>query len=70
MFAHSFGAQHTNYLPAPKDILLVLECSLQEFYNGCLKKVSFERKRLMHDGKTARAKREDMEVEVKPGFSD
>ncbi len=54
MFAASFGATNTNYLPAPKDIKVTLECTLQEFYNGCMKKVSYERKKLLHDGKTAR----------------
>lgn len=70
MFASSFGALNDNHLPAPKDIVLTLECTLQEFYNGCMKKVVYERKKLLHDGKTARAQRHEMDVEVKPGFSD
>lgn len=28
MFAASFGATNTNYLPAPKDIKVTLECTL------------------------------------------
>ena len=69
MFATSFGASNDT-LPAPKDIKITLECTLQEFYNGCMKKVVYERKKLLHDGKTARAQRQEMDVEVKPGFSE
>ena len=70
MFANSFGATQDIHLPAPKDIVITLECTLLEFYNGCMKKVVYERKKLLHDGKTARAQRHEMEVEIKPGFSE
>jgi DnaJ-class molecular chaperone len=70
MFATSFGATNDIHLPPPKDIVITLECTLIEFYNGCMKKVTYERKKLLHDGKTARAQRHEMEVEIKPGFSE
>lgn len=50
--------------------MIILECSLSEFYNGCLKKIEFERELLTHDGKTTKSNKEEMHVEVKPGFSE
>jgi DnaJ family protein B protein 4 len=50
--------------------VIVLECSLYEFYNGCLKKVEFEREILTHDGRNTRPQREELNIEVKPGFSE
>lgn len=49
---------------------MTLDCSLHEFYNGCLKKIEFEREILTHDGRTTKPERIEMNVEVKPGFSE
>jgi hypothetical protein len=35
-----------------------------------LKKIEFERDVLTHDGKTTKPVREEMNIEVKPGFSE
>jgi DnaJ-class molecular chaperone len=50
--------------------VITLECTLQEFYNGCLKKIDFDRDVLTHDGRTTKPVKEDMNIEVKPGFSE
>ena len=70
MLGSAFGGKNQPLLPAPADIEVTLECTLHEFYNGCLKKLSYERQQLMHDGKTTRPKQEEINVEVKPGFSE
>jgi DnaJ family protein B protein 13 len=70
MFGDSFGALNSVIHPAPKDIKLTITCTLTEFYNGCLKKISYNRLGLMHDGRTQREIPVDIEVEVKPGFSE
>jgi len=57
-------------LPAPADIHVTLEVSLHELYNGCLKKVAYERKVLQLDGRSTKAQPEELSVEVKPGYSD
>ncbi|CDW91696.1 UNKNOWN [Stylonychia lemnae] len=70
MFGDAFGGQNQPSFPAPSDIVITLECTLYEFYNGCLKKVDFDREVLSHDGRTTRPQKEEMNIEVKPGFSE
>lgn len=70
MFGDSFGALNSVTHPAPKDIKVTIACTLSELYNGCLKKITYYRLGLMHDGRTQRELPVDFEVEVKPGFSD
>lgn len=70
MFGDAFGGQRYPLNPAPEDIVVSLECTLYEFYNGCLKKIEFERDVLSHDGRTTRPEKEELNIEVKPGFSE
>ena len=70
MFGDSYGALNSVIHPAPKDIKLTITCTLTEFYNGCLKKITYNRLGLMHDGRTQREIPVDFEVEVKPGYSE
>ena len=70
MFGDAFGGQNQPQSPPPQDIVITLDCTLHEFYNGCLKKIEFEREILSHDGRTTRSQKEDMNIEVKPGFSE
>lgn len=43
MFGDAFGGQNQPKTVAPKDIEVVLECTLDEFYNGCMKQVEYDR---------------------------
>ena len=70
MFGDAFGGQNQPAIPAPQDIEITLDCTLHELYNGCLKHLEFEREVLTHDGRTTRGDRVEMNVEVKPGFSE
>ncbi len=70
MFGDAFGGQSYPQTPAPADIEINLECTLHEFYNGCLKRIEFDREVLQHDGKTTKPQREEMNIEVKPGYSE
>jgi len=70
MFGDAYGGQNQPKILPPTDIVIVLECTLHEFYNGCLKKIDFERELLTHDGRTTRLQKEEMNIEVKPGFSE
>lgn len=70
LLGDAFGGKNQPILPAPEDITITLDCTLQEFYNGCLKKVNYQRMVLLHDGKTCREKSDEISVEVKPGFSE
>ena len=53
---------------APKDIVIVLKCSIYEFYNGSLKEFTYNRKTLMPDGRTLQDTEQTLTVEVKPGY--
>ena len=68
-FADSHGGQSEAPKAAPQNIEVVLDCTLEELYNGCLKQVEYERSVVKHDAKTLLKKRCVEQVEVKPGFS-
>lgn len=70
MFGDAFGGQNYPKPTAPKDIELTLHCTLYELYNGCLKKIAYERDVLQHDAKTTKKVAVEMNIEVKPGFSE
>lgn len=52
----------------PKDIELVLGCTIYEFYNGSIKQVQFTRQKLEPDGRSLSNCDEAMTIEVKPGY--
>ncbi len=70
MFGDAFGGQNQPKIAAPKDIEVLLECTLHEFYNGCMKQIEFDRQLLQHDARSTKTVREDMSIYVKPGFSE
>ena len=54
---------------APKDIEVVLPCTIYEFYNGSLKTFTYTRMELMPDKRSQQEVEDSLTVEVKPGFS-
>ena len=61
-------ANDPNDPKAPKDIDVVLACSIYEFYNGSLKTFNYMRKVLQPDGQTTADQEETLTIEVKPGY--
>jgi len=51
-FADSLGGQGVAEKEAPENIDITLDCTLEEFYNGCIKQVEFERLVVKFDAKT------------------
>jgi len=43
---------------------------LEEFYNGAIKQVEYQRNIVQHDAKTVVSESSVQQVEVKPGFSE
>jgi len=41
-------------LPPPPTLEVVVDCTLNELYNGCSKTVTYNRTVLNHDGRTTR----------------
>ena len=70
MFGDAFGGQSEALPQVPKDIVKTLDCTIQEFYNGSLKKINIRREIICYDGKTTRPHDEELTVEVKPGMSE
>ena len=68
-FSDSHGGQGEAVKPAPKNIEVLLECTLEELYNGSMKQVEYERSIVKHDAKTVLMQRCIEQIEVKPGFS-
>ena len=42
MFSDSFGAKNRPAHAAPSDAEITVECTLEEFYNGSIKHVTYE----------------------------
>ena len=53
---------------SPEDIVVELNCTIYEFYNGSLKTFTYFRDELMPDGRSVQKIEESLTVEVKPGF--
>ena len=47
-----------------------MPCTLQEFYNGCVKQVGYKRQRLALDGHTIREEECERTIVVKAGMAD
>jgi len=51
-----------------QDVEVNCECTLEELYNGCIKTISFERDKLLNDGKTSKKTTETINVTIKRGY--
>ena len=54
MFGTSIGAKGEQHPEQPGNIEITIECSLQEFYQGSLRTIKFDRMELHHDPKHAK----------------
>jgi len=70
IFGDAQGGLTAPKASAPEDIVITVECSLQEFYSGSIKQINVERNMVMHDAKSLRSVSVCQQVEVKPGFSE
>lgn len=67
MFGHAFGGQHYERKTLPPTLKVEVQCTLNELYNGCAKRVKYSRKRLNMDGKTTTLKEEEKYLEIVAG---
>ena len=70
MFGSSLGASCEPRPTELKDIEVTLECSLEEFYQGSLRSVEFEKCEIEHNPKVSRSLKRSKQVQINPGFSD
>lgn len=52
-----------------KDLVIKVNCSLTELYNGCRKKIQYTKTALNKDQRTTSEVTETKEIEVRPGMS-
>ena len=70
IFADSFGGLNQSKQDKPADITITVDCTLEEFYNGSIKQINYEREIVQHDAKTKKMEPCVQQIEVKPGFSE
>jgi DnaJ-class molecular chaperone len=68
MFSSAFGGKYHKEKDALPPVEVFLECTLEELYNGCVKKLTYERQVLNSDNRTTVAKKEDLDIEVFKGY--
>ena len=68
MFGSAVGGLNHPEPDAPKDVEVVLKCSLSEFYCGCMKSFEYIRDKLELDGNTIQSIAQEKKVEIKAGF--
>ncbi len=68
MFNSAFGGKH--YQPNDKvaDLEVYLDCTLEDLYNGCIKKLIFEKNKLNSDNRTTYVSREELDIEIYKGY--
>ena len=70
IFSDSFGGLKEPKAGKPEDIVVTLDCCLEEFYNGSIKQVDYQQAVVQHDAKSIKFERKVQQVEVKPGFNE
>lgn len=68
MFSSAFGGQYAKAKSPLANVEVNLECSLEELYNGCVKKMMYGRRTLNSDGRTTSSKEEEKDVEIFKGY--
>ena len=69
-FSSAFGGQHQRKAPSSElePVVVELECSLRELYNGVVKEVEYDKTALNGDGLTTCKQTRTVKVEVLPGY--
>lgn len=69
MFSSAFGGQYATEKDKLPDIVVEMECSLEELFNGCVKTLVYNRRVLNSDGRTTAEIQEEKDVEVFKGYN-
>lgn len=67
-FSSAYGGQNVREVPPLEDIIVDLECTLEELYNGCIKKVTYQKNGLNGDQRTTSVRITELDVEVFKGY--
>jgi DnaJ family protein B protein 13 len=70
VFGSAFGGQFVPKEKRLKPIIINLECSLEELYNGCVKTVQYKKNNLNFDSRTTNIVEKTQDVEIFRGYDD
>lgn len=68
MFTSAFGGQYAKEKEPLKNVEVDLDCTLEEMYNGCVKKLVYQRRVLNCDGRTTSVKGDERDIEIFKGY--
>jgi len=69
IFGSAYGGLNRKKEPPLQNITLSLPCTLEELYNGCIKKITYKKNTLNYDSRTTNLKEATEKVEILPGYS-
>lgn len=70
MFGDGFKGLNQKPAPKPQDVVVTLDCSLEEFYVGSTKAFSYVVDEVQHDGNTVCKINKQSSVQVDPGMGE
>lgn len=70
IFADSHSGLAQPKAGKPEDIVLTVDCTLSEFYNGSVKQVEYQRNMVQIDVRTTKSEPMCKQIEVKPGYNE
>ena len=70
VFGSAFGGQNKKQEEKLRPIIINLECTLEELYNGCVKKIKYRKNKINHDLRTTKRIEASQDVEIFRGYDD
>ena len=70
VFGSAFGGLNKKEEEKLKPIIIKLECSLEELYNGCVKTIKYKKNNIGHDLRTTKIGEVSQDVEIFRGYDD
>ena len=69
IFGSAYGGLNQPEDDRLPDIKILLSCTLEELYNGCIKTINYTKNTLNYDTRTTSLKETSVKVEILPGYS-
>ena len=70
VFGSAFGGQNKKQEEKLRPIIVNLECTLEELYNGCVKTIKYKKNKINHDLRTTKIIEASQDVEIFRGYDD
>ena len=70
VFGSAFGGQNKKPEEKLRPIIINLECTLEELYNGCVKTIKYKKNKINNDLRTTKVVEASQDVEIFKGYDD